>query len=603
MAAAAGPITVMVLYPWPPPPIPPAPPVIPLPSDVFLQELGHANKSDLDYGAEDVAWYNLGLAGIRLDSEAQFLHYARALVQRVREPFGTRGVQATREQARRRRVSIVLMALRTTLGYQRPSMNQLYPADDFPSPNDLSDFPDFTARWRRLTFHPPLNPATIPALKRLVRLRGPDKDRIRAKYYARRQELYPGHIEMAMSRLRQFATEAETANRFGGFTVDDPGQGGYQALNCTHAAYRGEGNSLWHVLAAQLLPPNADGKVNLRAGRRYKALLFNIMVWVLCLPTSPRHRMYCQMQAISPDEIRQRYNAATVRQMWEDWGEMSLLRCLATNEPDAGPPKYPQFKGIFQLISDAWRVEVLVWVGNLGTWGRNGGHYDLHVFGPQSYGLFGKYPSNDPFWNAGFSPISGFQQGGQGQLVFVTDPSWTHYDLPANVAFPFDTSHKTNADRFGWLGLPFLNANGPMELDARVVPPGPYRTYAEHLDAIHLPEQMDSFLADFNVRDDDHPVVAIKVSKMPVMPDAATRAGWTQEINLNQTHLPVEPWSMTSGCYRDPNRGPGDNSVKWGRFENKSAYEVNRLKAHLALRNLPWEPRSTTTVDDEVHLR
>ena len=91
MAAAAGPANPP--YNW----VPAAFPVIPLPNNVFLQELGHANKSDLDYGNERVAWYNLGLEGVTLTSEAQFLQYARALVQRVRDPLGTRGGRAARE--------------------------------------------------------------------------------------------------------------------------------------------------------------------------------------------------------------------------------------------------------------------------------------------------------------------------------------------------------------------------------------------------------------------------------------------------------------------------------------------------------------------------
>lgn len=578
-----------------------AAPPLPLPNDAFLQELGHVDKSAHDYGDVEHAWYNLGLASATLASQAQFEDYARRLVQRIRPLWGSGGRREAREQARRRRLSIVLMALRTTLGYQRAFMDQTQPAADFPGPGDVAARFAFAARLAAIP-RPPLAAPAVADLRARGRRRRDGRERAarRARYHARTQALYATPNEAALARARHYGAEAETARRFGGFAVRD-GRGRVRTLLCTHAAYQDEGNSLWHVLAAQVRPRRANGGLNLRAGRVEKAMVYELMLLGLSRPLYQRHRLYCQMQAVSIEELRQRYGAGA-QQLWADWGEMSLLRCLAVNEEDAGPPKYPQFKGVFQLISDMWRVEVLVWVGNAENLGH-GRHYELHVFGPRSYGLYGRYPSDDRSWKLGMTWPDGEQEGGQGQLVFVTDPTWTHYSLPANVCFPFDTSHKSNTDRYGWLGLPFLNQDGPTNLNAWIPEPdqppeGPYRTYAEHWAGRRDHEKTQSFEADLNVRQ-INPLQA----RMPIIPSAAIRAGWNQELDVNDHLLPYEPWNITTGCYRDPNRGPGDNEIKWGRFENKSAFEIHRLQAKLTAQGRTWGPRSTTMVQDEADLQ
>lgn len=141
-----------------------------------------------------------------------------------------------------------------------------------------------------------------------------------------------------------------------------------------------------------------------------------------------------------------RTDAATVRQMWEGWGEMSLLRCLAVNDPDAGPPRTRQFKGVFQLISDVWHVEVL-------RLGRRPRELEL---GPAAATTSCTSSATGPTASAaatragtrtgtgGFDPEArGAQLGGRGQLVSVADPTWTRYGLLMHVAFPSDTSHET----------------------------------------------------------------------------------------------------------------------------------------------------------------
>lgn len=97
--------------------------------------------------------------------------------------------------------------------------------------------------------------------------------------------------------------------------------------------------------------------------RREKAWLYHYFTAVLMNPSHIRHRPYTCLQEFS---LSWRGEDDQTRRQTTGWGELSMLRCLAVNEPNGGVAKWPQFDGIFQLIADFWRVEVVVFVRERG---------------------------------------------------------------------------------------------------------------------------------------------------------------------------------------------------------------------------------------------
>lgn len=264
-----------------------------------------------------------------------------------------------------------------------------------------------------------------------------------------------------------------------------------------------------------------------------------------------------------------------------DWGELSVLRVLAVNNKHGGVPKWPQFAGIFQLIADFWRKEVIVFHGTRGLL-PNGWRapYRMWIFGKREYGLGREYPEH-------------------GQLYFVTDETMQHFDAveqPDPVGRPdiFDTSHMDENDRYGWLDMPFLDVAGFVPPVSRAPTDIPV---TDNGVPVGTPgrETYSRPASDPQYRlRDDHPLVVCYEhdrdvietrpgfgdGKMPRLANMLTMGAWTTEqgapgVDVRPTVF--EPWLMTSGCFRiQANPIP----IRQGAYENKIAalYADYRLR-------------------------
>lgn len=303
----------------------------------------------------------------------------------------------------------------------------------------------------------------------------------------------PTERERHVNRKRIREAEWEHANRHTDFAVqDDTGAVHYATVV---PAYRNFENSLWHALSYQVNGAGAgvdNNYLGLRGGRREKAWLFNYFMDALNDPTHPRHRAYTWLQqsekSSGASEGEDQAAIDTRVALLKAWGELSMMRALAINKPHAGRPKWPAFPGIFQLISDFFKMEVIVFVGRTGlpvpkvedpaapiviggptsTWRVP---YGYHVFGKRSFGTLPDYANK----------ASG---NGNGQLFFVTNEDWQHFDA-VKFKTPFDltsadqwkrsfnTGNTDNEHRYGARRYPWMGAGGPRSLPdvpARVDP-------------------------------------------------------------------------------------------------------------------------------------
>lgn len=384
----------------------------------------------------------------------------------------------------------------------------------------------------------------------------------RVRYRQRTQDTGSGPSTRERARVTQRirSAEWESANRYSAFGALD-GNGIVQTL-IPVTTVKDSNNSLWHALSYQINGPGiaaADSpRLGLRGGRREKAWLYHYFTNVLHDPNHVRHRLYSHLQAASQSILRPGHDPQTTAQM-ADWGELSMLRCLAVNDPHGGVPKWPQFEGIFQLIADFWRQEVVVFVGRKGLPGTAplGGWrtvYTVRIFGKPGYGR------DQTFAN----PLTG-----HGQLLFVTDSTWQHFDAveyhgPGEI---FDTSHLDENERYSHFRMPFLDVPGffppvsraPTDIPAtnNGLPPGApgFVSYGRPADdpAFRLPDDHQLVVCYEN----DHDPIEIRAGfgdgKMPRLANIVTMGAWLTELGppgVDVRPTVFEDWSVLSGCYK-----------------------------------------------------
>lgn len=529
-------------------------------------------------------WCVLGLdqyaatAAAPVPSQADFEQYCQCLLAKAGSIVTRNGVGNRKNT--RRRYRIILMAIQTLSGHQRTHLNDADPDTwtmdtRFPQANDL-DLRGVPWNVHMARTIPP--GATLPLPANITApFRSQSAVNIAARQQQRRvykatQRLIarptPGEYEYNKNQIR--AAEWEFANRHTDFTVQDD-VGKYHFVTVV-PCFRDFNNSLWHALSYQVNGPGHQNDNNwhgLRGGRREKAWLYNYFMSALMDPTHVRHRAYTWMQqnekttpGTNPDDA-----------ILASYGELSILRALATNRPHAGRAKWPAFPGIFQLISDFFRMEVVVFVGNKGlpapaplppaapaaVPGRSGWRfpYSYHVFGKPEYGR-----SRDS-WH-------GFQNGaGNGQLFFVTDNEWQHFDA---VRFPrfsetdatdnFDTSQTNNAHRYGNRGFPFFNnaltgaytggqlPDIPPPVGAAVGVRG--RVWCPADDPVWRLRNLSRFVRC--ARQDWDIIDARGAGCMPRLPTLAfMAANWGTGVPIGGPPINVvptfEPWLVTSGGY------------------------------------------------------
>lgn len=476
---------------------------------------------------------------------------------------------------------MILMAIKTLSGHQRTHLNEANPDDfrrdtRFPQASDL-DLQGITWNAHMARTIPP--GATLP-LADTRPFTSQTNRRIEARQAQRRQYkatqrriTKPTFTETVYNRSKIREVEWEFANRHTDFGVQD--DAGRVHFVTVVPCCRDFDNSLWHALSYQVNGRGLQDSTwnGLRGGRREKAWLYNYFMCALLDPSHPRHRAYTWMQQ------NEKTKPGTPRdnEILASWGELSILRALATNRPHAGRPKWPANPGIFQLISDFFRMEVIVFVGTRGlplppvfpmpqgvrpilsSWRLP---YPYYVFGKSEYGR-------------SRGSRSGRNAAGNGQLFFVTDSNWQHFDA---VRFPrfsdidpadnFDTSQTTNEHRYGTRNFPFFTDpatglyNGgelpdiPMPVGPALGPQGQVWCPAEDM-AWRLPnthEFVQCSKNDWDIVDAEN---ARGNGRMPQLPTLANMANWVTPVGLPGADLApanFEDWLVTSGCYY-----PGDD--------------------------------------------
>lgn len=470
---------------------------------------------------------------------------------------------------------MILMAIKTLSGHQRTHLNKANPDDftldtRFPQPNDL-DLRGVAWNAHMARTIPP--GATLP-LENTVVFRSQSIANIaarrarRAQYKAKQRRIArPTAGEVAYNRFKIRQAEWEFANRHTDFSVqDDKGRAHFvTVVPCC----RDFDNSLWHALSYQVNGPGLENENNwkgLRGGRREKAWLYNYFMTALLDPKHPRHRAYTWMQQNEKTTPGTPYNDEVL----VTWGELSILRALATNRPHAGRAKWPAFPGIFQLISDFFRMEVIVFVGKTGLPAPSHvlppGEDDTPLRSswrlPYEYYVFGKhdYGTSRGSWH-------GQNAAGNGQLFFVTDSDWQHFDAvkfprfsPTDATDNFDTSLTTNSHRYGNRQFPFLNdrltglyAGGQLpDIPAPIGPVmGPAgRVWCPADDMTWRLRNLHRFVRC--AKNDWDIVDAQGDGRMPVLPTLAAMDAWTTPTGRSGVDVApadFEDWLITSGDY------------------------------------------------------
>lgn len=584
---------------------------------------------EFDHGDVPTAWFNLGLHEVAAPpSQAQFEDYCVRLIRRCRE-------MRTRSHTRKRRFQLMVMAIKTISGQSRAHMSTRDPPIDFPHPGDMPRGRTWAVRMAELAAGggslPPLAAPVIDAMTSKAANRVRERHLRKISY--RQAQDRGGLSARDMMRVSQNirAAEWELANRYSVFTAlnnlglqnltpvttvssrlfsvpslallgpfgrfppslpllipswvhHDKASGTwttFQVENADRNKFKNKqaDNSLWHALSYQINGPGVgaadSSRLGLRGGRREKAWLYHYFTEVLHDPNHIRHRLYTRLAVESQSILRPGHDPQTTAQM-PDWGELSMLRCLAVNNPHGGVPKWPQFEGIFQLIADFWRQEVVVFVGPRGAGGWRA-PYRMRAFGKQEHGASDRHPS---------------ALTGLGQLLFVTDEDMQHFDAveyhgPAGGRV-FDTSHLDEDGRYSQLRMPFLDLPGfvpPVSRAPADIPPttnGVAPGAPGHV-AYGRPSDDPRFRLP-----DDHPLVvcyehdrdAIETrpgfgeGRMPRLSNMITMGSWTTEQGapgVDARPTAFEPWLVTSGCYRTL---VNPTMTRQGRYANNKAYLI-----------------------------
>lgn len=465
---------------------------------------------------------------------------------------------------------MILMAIRTLSGHQRAHLNAADPDDwtmdtRFPQASDLrlgrKAWNDHMARTIPAG-------ATLPLANTAV-FRSQSAANIAARqarrrlYKAtRRPFVLPNPAEISYNKIQIREAEWEFANRHTDFTVQD--DAGRNHCVSVVPCFRDFNNSLWHALSYQINGPGLTrSDEGLRGGRREKAWLYNYFMSALMDPTHIRHRAYTWMQ----QNEKTRSGTVAENEILASWGELSILRALATNRPHAGRAKWPAFPGILQLISDFFRMEVIVFVGDKGlpapsipsqqnnkplrsSWRLP---YAYHVFGKHEYGR-------------SRTSRHGKKAAGNGQLFFVTDNEWQHFDAVRFRRFSatddtdnFDTSQTGDDHRYGNRNFPFFEckvtgryAGG--QLPDIPAPIGPSEGPGGHVwcpadDPVWRLHRFHSFVRCCS---NDWDIVDSRgQGQMPRMPSMQAMSSWINGAPTGADVAPTvfEPWLVTSGGY------------------------------------------------------
>lgn len=495
------------------------------------------------------------------------------------------------DKNRRRRYRIILDAIETLSGHKRTYGNDTNTtpwdaADPFPGPRDLELPAGVTwEQWMQRTVTPPYYALPFHAAGTLI---NPANDRTAYYRSAARRDIVrradqrrwylsqranhpyaslPTQKETHWNREHIRQAEWEHANRHTEFAVQDD-------LGVTHYAtviptFKDFDNSLWHALSYQVNGSGAgidNNFLGLRGGRREKAWLYNYFYSGIINPRHPRHRAYTWLQ-----QSEKTYQAQDVNIM-KYWGELSILRALSVNKPHGGRAKWPAFPGIFQLIADFFKMEVVVFVGkkglaipddlNLTPAPKSGWRlpYEYHVFGKRAHGLSTQFANK----------ASG---NGNGQLFFVTNEDWAEFDaLKFNRPFDpksedplrhsFNTGDTLDDHRYGARRYPFLGGAVSMPTSLPDIPAvvTPAATYERPCDNPMFRLPNDNYL----VRQSRNDVNFIdrragRNGRMPVLPSlAAMRFAWGPAAPapgvpgpgmVDVTPIWRQPWAISSGGF------------------------------------------------------
>lgn len=534
---------------------------------------------DTLHEADCAQWYVLGLdqyaptVAAPVPSQADFENYCQCLLAKIPRIVSKNGTSNNKNT--RRRYRMILMAIKTLSGHQRTHLNETNP-DDWTMTTRFPQAADLELRGVPWNVHmartiPPH--ATLPLINTQIfrsqsAVNIATRQRRRRQYkLTQRRSCQPTALEIAYNQSKIREAEWEFANRYTDFAVqDDAGRNHFvTVVPCC----RDFNNSLWHALSYQVNGPGLERDNDwrgLRGGRREKAWLYNYFMSALMDPMHIRHRAYTWMQqnekTTSGKEADDEILAA--------WGELSILRALATNRPHAGRAKWPAFPGIFQLISDFFRMEVIVFVGNKGLSAPplppKQGEQPLRSSWrlPYAYHVFGKHE-----YGTSRGSRHGQSAAGNGQLFFVTDDEWQHFDA---VKFPkfsatdatdnFDTSKTGDDHRYGNRNFPFhaCKLTGKYvggQLPDIPAPPGPAmgpngRIWCPADDIAWRLRNCHPFV---RCSRNDWDVVDKRCDgQMPRLPTLSSMTAWGLNVPIGAPPINVaprifEPWLVTSGGY------------------------------------------------------
>ncbi|KAI0188407.1 hypothetical protein F4808DRAFT_466178 [Astrocystis sublimbata] len=428
----------------------PAPnPLVANPLDVWQETIDELSKTHMrpDYGDVQIAYYNVGL-GARKDrpfrgkpNQQQAEDYFRRLVWHATGPARYRR-NVPSERARRRRVDICLMAVRTLHQYKYDNWDRSHGRINLSSqdrPRGLparlwADLPDPLPTWREMSARIRQGKALRNTLQILYQPSG---------------DLSLTTREMLdnMSRKYLELTRYLDACPTSGFTASNAvGEAEFVCVN-----FPNDGNSLWYSLA---YGPPASGR-HRESWAVIKSQIWNYFNAVLYDEYHPRHRMYVVLEQQSRQEIADRDPDSQ-----RLWGNMSIRRSLYINKPDSGPPMYCQFEGILQVIADFFGKEVIVFDRNLPDLNLAA---NLRHDPPREYNcrVYGR-------------PDHGFDRG---QILLVTDSTRKEYQI---ATYPdghpeqyFDTSMWDSGHRYGWINAPWMTRPLPDGYEPILLPRAP----------------------------------------------------------------------------------------------------------------------------------
>lgn len=123
---------------------------------------------------------------------------------------------------------------------------------------------------------------------------------------------------------------------------------------------------------------------------------------------------------------------------------VSILRALAENRKDSGPPMYGNFRGMMQVIADCFRKEIILFLRPSNAHAGRNMNYMYEVYGTQADGLT------------------------NGQILLVTDADKReHYQAVSHIDgqqltynpgnnYYFNTSGMRGNERYGWIDAPWM---------------------------------------------------------------------------------------------------------------------------------------------------